>query len=158
MNSTKEDALKSKYKHLFHEDFDWIECGDGWYDIISNLLRSINDLHTWSRKYPGTNGVMEIKISCIKEKFSGLRVYYDCSDNFKGEVSGIVTSAVRMAEGTCEYCGERDPKDLGLTTGWLQVCCIGCYLKESRLFPDRFARRRWIPLELKTKNFPMFFR
>lgn len=156
MNLDKQDRLFSKYKHLF--DMSWIteiQCADGWYDIIERMLEGINRLYEHSRKYP-QDGLLEIKITCIKEKFSGLSVYYDCPDvnpRLQGQVSGLVMAAVREASGTCEYCGETDHNELGVTSGWIQVCCISCYLKEISLFPDRHARRRWVPMSRKPLNF-----
>jgi len=53
----------------------------------------------------------------MKEKFGGLRFYYDGGDD---EVSGMVRMAEAWAEHTCEECGapgkSRD-------SGWIKTLC-----------------------------------
>lgn len=58
-----------------------------------------------------------INISQIKEKFGGLRFYYDGGDN---EISGMVRMAESWAAHSCETCGDRGEQRSG---GWIRTLC-----------------------------------
>jgi hypothetical protein len=66
-----------------------VECGDGWFMLLEQLMRSIeshlNPENTWPRKER-----IPLQIDQIKEKFGGLRFYYHGGDN---EVRGMVNFA-----------------------------------------------------------------
>lgn len=58
-----------------------------------------------------------IRVAQIKEKFGGLRFYYDGGDD---EISGMVRMAESWASHTCEECGNK-----GVTRGggWVRTLC-----------------------------------
>lgn len=58
-----------------------------------------------------------IRVAQIKEKFGGLRFYYDGGDE---HISGMVTIAEVWAGRTCETCGERGKQRGG---GWIRTLC-----------------------------------
>lgn len=58
-----------------------------------------------------------IRVAQIKEKFGGLRFYYDGGDDY---ISGLVTMAESWAGRTCETCGERGKQRGG---GWIRTLC-----------------------------------
>jgi hypothetical protein len=58
-----------------------------------------------------------IHVEQIKEKFGGLRFYYQGSD---GVVSGMVTMAEEWASHTCETCGNHGKRRSG---GWIRTLC-----------------------------------
>jgi hypothetical protein len=58
-----------------------------------------------------------ISVAQIKEKFGGLRFYYDGGDD---HISGMVTMAEVWAGRTCETCGERGKQRGG---GWIRTLC-----------------------------------
>ena len=58
-----------------------------------------------------------IRVAQIKEKFGGLRFYYDGGD---GHISGMVTMAESWAHRTCETCGNKGKSREG---GWIRTLC-----------------------------------
>ena len=109
-------VLENKYKHLFHSKFFGIECTEGWYDLISEMLEEI--------KYKN------ILISCIKSKYADLRVYHSGL-----EVSNIIEKYEIRARGTCEFCGKcGETRD----TKWIRVLCNSCYCKKYFKYKDVF--------------------
>jgi len=61
--------------------------------------------------------VEQVVIAQIKEKFGGLRFYYDGGDDY---ISGMVTMAETWAGSTCETCGEKGTRRGG---GWIRTLC-----------------------------------
>lgn len=49
--------------------------------------------------------VRQIKVAQVKEKFGGLRFYYDNGDG-NGYIDGLVSMAEAMSYVTCEVCGD----------------------------------------------------
>lgn len=64
-----------------------------------------------------TPKVTWIEIQQIKEKFGGLRFYYQGGDD---QISGMVRMAELWAGHTCETCGERGKRRDG---GWIRTLC-----------------------------------
>ena len=58
-----------------------------------------------------------IQIQQIKEKFGGLRFYYDGGND---EISGMVRMAEAWADRTCEVCGNKGKHRSG---GWIRTLC-----------------------------------
>jgi hypothetical protein len=58
-----------------------------------------------------------IEIQQIKEKFGGLRFYYDGGDD---EISGMVRMAESWAGKSCETCGNKGSQRGG---GWIRTLC-----------------------------------
>jgi hypothetical protein len=98
------------------------ECGEGWKTIINDTHRKL--------KYIDPN----YKIAQIKEKFGGLRYYYDQSfesyDDVRREImEDVVRAAEREASRTCEKCGTSDYKaqvDLRIHRGFYYTNCEEC--------------------------------
>lgn len=119
--------LKEKYPHLFPEHF-FFECGDGWFNILSSLLYRINKHEEHVRQnnaYRVRHGrdpikYKSVKIVQIKEKFGGLRFYFDGGDEY---ICGAVALAEDMSYKTCEECG--DPGTVA-EKGWYRVRCQEC--------------------------------
>jgi hypothetical protein len=75
-----------------------LECNDGWKTIIDDTHKKLKYIDP------------DYKIAQIKEKFGGLRYYYECSfesyDDIRREImDDIVRSAETNASYTCELCG-----------------------------------------------------
>ena len=128
----KLNELKEKYPQFFSEHF-FFECGDGWYGILSSLLYRINKQEEHIRNknaYRVRHGhdrikYESVKIVQIKEKFGGLRFYYDGGDEY---ICGAVALAEDMSYKTCEECG--DPGTVA-EKGWYRVRCQECRDKEN---------------------------
>lgn len=73
-----------------------------------------------------------IKVQQIKEKFGGLRFYYDGGDD---QISGMVTMAEVWAGRSCETCGNKGERRSG---GWVRTLC-DTHEQEHK---DRMARMK----------------
>ena len=128
MNELKE--LIEQYPDMFPERF-FFECGDGWYNILSSLLWRIDKHEEHVRQnnaYRVRHGLdpikyESVKIVQIKEKWAGLRFYYDGGDDY---ISGSVALAEGLSYKTCEACG--NPGTLN-REGWYRVRCEVCRAK-----------------------------
>lgn len=144
MDQELQDKLYEKYPQLFSNRnksprescMAWgCECGNGWFDIISNLcwyIKQHEDNIIGQTKWKQQTNpdyisdYIPVKFDQIKEKFGGLRVYLSGGDEY---VKGLV----RMAEGfsykICEVCGERGSPNKG---GWITTLCEGCRNKNEQ--------------------------
>jgi hypothetical protein len=99
-----------------------IECGDGWYAIITELSRlyeeHINELlesGVAKRSWP--------RCIQVKEKFGGLRVYVSNAARRPTDLIEATERAESAAISTCEKCGRpgiRQP------SGYMRVACDIC--------------------------------
>lgn len=79
-------------------------CGDGWKEIIRNTDKKLKYIDP------------DYKIAQIKEKFGGLRYYFDTSfesyDDVRREImDDVVRAAEYEASCTCELCGASKASD-----------------------------------------------
>ena len=85
-----------------------IECGDGWYAIVAEVCRAVDDSEetvVWTQ---------------IKEKYGGLRMYHFGGSDF---VEGVVRMAEHMSYRTCERCGHPGSPN---KSGWIMTLCDSC--------------------------------
>ena len=88
------------------------ECDDGWYHLIDNLCETI-------QSYIDANGVEQITVEQVKEKFGGLRFYYSsCGDEL---IRGMVWHAEHYSYHLCEMCGK--PAEIDTTYSYVQTLC-----------------------------------
>lgn len=113
---SKFSDLKNKYAHLFSNRFWGFECGEGWYPLLEDMLSKMDKLED------------KPNIVQIKEKFGGLRVYYDC-DGECSPIEQLVNEAEKIADNTCESCGASPAKNRPSKTGWLRTICEPCNTK-----------------------------
>ena len=125
MNEELDKQLCEKYPKIFAERHKpmtetamcWgFECGDGWYQIIDSLCGQIQSYIDWQNR-DGPENVKQVVASQVKEKFGGLRFYYDGGD---AHVSGMVRMAEAWASLTCEICGNPGTTRRG---GWISTLC-----------------------------------
>lgn len=111
-----ENELKTKYPDLFdgHDIGLWV--GEGWQPIIFALCGQINAWVKFVNNDPKKDNI-DMKISQIKEKFGGLRFYYDGGDQY---IAGLVQMAEIWASKTCETCGDPGKSRRG---GWIKTLC-----------------------------------
>lgn len=113
--------LESKYPEMFSQPYGGIAIGPGWWPIIEVLCDYIhhhvkfkNDQRDrWNRG----EGCEPVIVRQIKEKFSGLRFYYDGGDP---AIAGMVSMAEAWAARSCEECGKPGKTREG---GWLRTLC-----------------------------------
>lgn len=132
MNKELEKQLFEKYSHLFKHREDQTKSlmyfgfsyADGWFDLTKELLLLIN----WRLKGLEEKGKkIEFEIVQMKEKFGGLRCYFNGHDD--GFIDGVVMMAEHMSTTICEFCGNKGK--LQSPTGWMFTLCDKCYTKKE---------------------------
>ena len=102
-----------------------------WRDVIKHLEHSVRHGSKFKReivrkiaglfKHEDTP-IADITITQIKEKFGGLRFYYDGGDD---TIDGMVCLAESLSYRICEECGTTI--NVGQTQGWIVTCCKPCF-------------------------------
>ncbi len=124
MNEKLDELLCQRYpkmmvnreKSMMETCMCWgFECGDGWFNILDQLMGNIQHHIDWKNK----NGevVHQVTLNQVKEKFGSLRFYYTGGDNY---IDGMVTMAESMSGVTCEECGLPGTQTQG---GWIKTAC-----------------------------------
>jgi len=135
------DLFSNKDKGIKSSCMAWgIECGNGWFDIISPLCwmikqheGNIRRRQEWKQKQNSEvqkdfNVSVEgdepeyfpVKFDQVKEKYGGLRVYFTGGDDY---VEGLVSMAESFSYKICEVCGDRGSPNEG---GWISTLCDKC--------------------------------
>jgi len=109
-----------------------IEPGDGWYNIIDTLCGQIQWHIEHNLDKDEDPEAVNVEATQVKEKFGGLRFYYNGGNDF---ISGLVYMAESMSEKTCEECGSPGTQN---ERGWILTLCAHC---RSTLYDRRI--RRW---------------
>jgi len=94
------------------------ECGDGWYNILNQLMGNIQHHIDWKNK--NSEVVAQVTLDQVKEKFGTLRFYYTGGDD---EISGMVRMAESMSGVMCEECSA--PAETH-GPGWIRTICKPC--------------------------------
>ena len=112
------------------------ECGDGWFNILDQLMGSIqhhidwkekqrNWAIEWNKEHPTELRILpelvpQVTLDQVKEKFGTLRFYYSGGDAI---IYGMVSLAESMSGVTCEGCGSPAKTH---TEGWFHTTCEPC--------------------------------
>jgi hypothetical protein len=91
------------------------ECGDGWFDILDQLMGNIQHHIDWKNRKG--QEVAQVTLDQVKEKFGTLRFYYTGGDDY---IDGLVSMAESMSGVTCETCGNPGKSTGG---GWIKTVC-----------------------------------
>jgi len=104
------------------------DCGDGWYNIIDTLCHQIQWHIVYNLSEDEDPEVVNVEATQVKEKFGGLRFYYNGGNDF---ISGLVSMAESLSGKTCEECGAPGRATKG---GWISTLCQPHYdtLEEQR--------------------------
>jgi hypothetical protein len=125
-----EKRMEEKYPKMFSKPYGGFAVGEGWWPIIESLCDNIQSYTDWWNKNRETRPVVEqVVVAQIKEKFGGLRFYYDGGDD---KIQGMVRMAESWADAVCEDCGTPATKK---TTGWIRNVC-------NKHFEEREAARK----------------
>jgi hypothetical protein len=140
-----EEQLFEKYPKIF-QDYEgnrnrvnWYGVRKGWLHIIDWLCGSIQYYIDNTKIYE--SGVKEPKspeqVTCtqMKEKFGGLRFYTNGHDD---KIEGMISFAEYLCDNTCDRCSSTE--NLGITQGWISVCCKSCAEKEGK-YPDKWIAK-----------------
>ena len=118
--------LESTYPKMFTQAYGGVAVGSGWYHIVEKLCSNIQSHIDWQQKIaeqcaklnkPVPEVATQVVVAQIKEKFGGLRFYYDGGDDY---IRGLVSMAEAWADVTCEQCGAPGTRRSG---GWLRTLC-----------------------------------
>lgn len=113
--------LETSYPKMFKDPYGGFAVGPGWWPIIETLCHQIHHHVEWRQnqleKYQRGEGCPDVTVTQIKEKFGGLRFYYDGGDD---TVDGMVRMAESWAARTCEECGAPGKSRSG---GWVRTLC-----------------------------------
>ena len=125
-----EKRMEEKYPKMFSKPYGGFAVGEGWWPIIESLCANIQSHTDWWNKNRETRPVVEqVVVEQIKEKFGGLRFYYQGGDD---KIQGMVRMAEAWADAVCEDCSAPATKK---TTGWIRNVC-------DKHFEEREAARK----------------
>ena len=110
--------MEEKFPKMFANKYGGFAVGKGWYPILEKLCANIQQHIDWQNKNHEKHPVVEqVVIEQIKEKFGGLRFYYQGGDD---NVHGMVRMAEAWASTACEDCGAPATRRGG---GWVRTLC-----------------------------------
>lgn len=128
-----EKRLKERFPNMFSQPYGGVAVGEGWWPIIESLCENIQR-HTdwWNKNHEKHPVVKQVVVEQIKEKFGGLRFYYEGGDE---QISGMVRMAEAWASHSCEECGS--PGTLG-GQGWIRTLCPTHRAEADARYAERF--------------------
>jgi hypothetical protein len=107
--------METRFPKMFAEPYGGFCVDEGWWPILTNLCANIQHHLDWKNKT--SEVIPQVTVAQIKEKFGGLRFYYDGGDD---QIQGMVTMAEAWASNTCETCGKPGQQRSG---GWIKTLC-----------------------------------
>jgi hypothetical protein len=108
-------SMEERFPKMFAGKYGGFAVGAGWYPILEKLCDNIQHHIDWRVKQG--KDIAQVEVTQIKEKFGGLRFYYDGGDD---EISGMVRMAEAWADIACEECGGIGKRRSG---GWIRTLC-----------------------------------
>lgn len=126
-----EKHMTERFPKMFANPYGGFACGEGWWPILEKLCSNIQHHIDWKNKQ--SKVVPQVTVAQIKEKFGGLRFYYDGGDD---HINGMVRMAEAWADATCEDCGAPATKQ---TSGWIKNVCDKHFDEREALRKERFA-------------------
>ena len=122
-----------------------MECGDGWYDLLNDLLEKLD--------YISKHSGVQVVADQIKAKFGTLRFYYSTiiKKDFNVEpivdkiISDIVAAAERQSAYVCENTGKRGFSCSRM--GWLKTLSREEAKKENYAPTDPKTAKYWDDVE-----------
>lgn len=110
--------MEEHFPKMFANPYGGFCVGEGWWPIIETLCANIQSYTDWWNKNHETRPVVEqVVVEQIKEKFGGLRFYYQGGDD---KIQGMVRMAEAWAGHHCETCGKPGRQREG---GWIKTLC-----------------------------------
>ena len=107
--------MEQRFPKMFNGKYGGFACGEGWWPILEKLCSNIQNHIDWKNKQ--SEIVPQVTVAQIKEKFGGLRFYYDGGDD---HINGMVRMAEAWADASCEECGAPGKRRDG---GWIKTLC-----------------------------------
>lgn len=126
--------MEDRFPKMFKEPYGGFAIGEGWWPIIESLCGHIQShIDWWNRNHEKHPVVEQVVVGQIKEKFGGLRFYYEGGDD---QIRGMVTMAEAWAYRSCEECGA--PGTSG-GKGWIKTLCPIHRAEADARYAERFA-------------------
>ena len=107
--------MEQRFPKMFETPYGGFCCGEGWWPILEKLCSNIQNHIDWKNKQ--SEIVLQVTVAQIKEKFGGLRFYYEGGDE---HINGMVRMAEAWADASCEECGSPGKRRDG---GWIKTLC-----------------------------------
>lgn len=114
-------SMETDFPKMYSGKHGGFAVGAGWWPIIKSLSHAIQSHIDWKNeqkeKYGRGEGCEQVTVDQVKEKFGGLRFYYQGGDE---TIDGMVRMAEAWAGNSCEECGAP-----GVRTGdgWVRTLC-----------------------------------
>lgn len=129
--------MEERFPKMFSGKYGGFAVDEGWWPILESLCANIQSHINWRQeqkeKYGRGEGCTQVTVAQIKEKFGGLRFYYDGGDD---TIHGMVRMAEAWAEHTCEECGA--PGTSG-GKGWIKTLCPTHRAESDARYKERFG-------------------
>jgi hypothetical protein len=125
-----EQRMKERFPDMFSQPYGGFAVGLGWWPIIESLCGNIQHYLNWKNKE--SEVVAQVVVTQIKEKFGGLRFYYNGGDD---TIDGMVRMAESWASNACEECGAPGQSRGG---GWIKTLCDEHDAERQAQFKERF--------------------
>ena len=122
--------MEEKYPKMFAQPYGGFAVDKGWWPILQALCSNIQHYLNWKNREGEV--VPQVVVTQIKEKFGGLRFYYDGGDD---RVQGMVSMAESWADKSCEICGA--PGTSG-GRGWIKTLCPIHRAEADARYAERF--------------------
>jgi len=107
--------MEKAYPKMYGGKYGGFAVGKGWYPIIERLSSSIQQHIEFVNKKEEV--CPQVIVMQVKEKFGGLRFYYEGGDDY---IHGLVSMAESWADVACEECGGIGKRRGG---GWVRTLC-----------------------------------
>ena len=125
-------SMEEKYPKMFAQAYGGFAVDKGWWPILQALCSNIQHYLNWKNRE--SEVVPQVVVTQIKEKFGGLRFYYDGGDD---RVQGMVSMAESWADKSCEECGA--PGTSG-GKGWIKTLCPTHRAEADARYAERFKK------------------
>jgi hypothetical protein len=122
--------MEETYPAMFGGRYGGFSIGPGWWPIVESLCANIQHHLQWKNR--DSQLVPPVVVEQIKEKFGGLRFYYQGGDD---TITGMVRMAESWAGHSCEECGAPGQQRSG---GWIRTLCDHHEEQRQAAIKERF--------------------
>ena len=126
--------MEERFPKMFEGKYGGFAVGPGWWPILESLCNNIQRHIDWKNeqkeKFNRGEGCPQVVVEQIKEKFGGLRFYYQGGDDI---IDGMVRMAESWADYSCEECGKPGKSRRG---GWVKTLCDEHEAERQKRYED----------------------
>lgn len=108
-------SMEQRFPKMLGGKYGGFSVGTGWWPIIESLCANMQS-HIDHKEKQG-QAIPQVVVEQIKEKFGGLRFYYQGGDE---QIHGMVRMAEAWANHSCEECGAPGKRT---SEGWIKNLC-----------------------------------